>query len=1298
MNPSELEVCDDLDNDCDGLTDDADDSRETTADEVFYPDTDGDGYGDPNEPVAACEPPEAYVEDDTDCEDSDPNFHPGAEEYCDQDTDYNCDGTTQYEDSDGDGVPACNDCDDSNRDAYPGAPEACDGADNDCDSDTDEDDAIDATLWYRDADEDGFGDETLPVAACEQPEGYVSADPGFDCDDTVPTTFPGAPEVCDGFDHDCDGLVLEDDSTDASVWYVDTDGDGYGTDVSTLACLAPSGTSAYTGDCDDTSSLYNPAATELCTDTVDYNCDESTGDEDADEDGFVACEDCDDGNGDAYPGAPETCDGVDNNCDEVVDESDTLTWYLDSDGDDYGDETISVSDCAKPSGYVEAPTGENGFDCDDSDSAIRPDAPEYCGEVDYDCDGATDEANSQDALTFYADIDGDTFGNAEDTATACSEPEAYVSDSADCDDTDPLLNPDALEICDDLDNDCDSRTDIDATDALDWYADSDEDGFGDPDVVETACDQPGAFVGDATDCDDTDGGVNPAADDVCDGLDNDCTNVADDDPASFTMWYTDGDGDGHGDVDLPSPGCDAPLGTVGTSDDCDDSDAGYWEDADGDGTCDHVPAAPSVTITPASPADTDDLVCTATATDEDGDSLTYSYVWSVNGLDSGITGDSVAADITAEGEIWTCTATASDATDEGPPGDASATILGEGYTTVWGSELLEISAGTYNMGGGLSDTDDEYQDHSVTLTHDFWIGRTEVTRAQWESFGDNAGWPYLSVADGWAGTSESPADSTSWEEIAVYANALSVAEGLPECYLSDGSDIAEAYVTNPYDCPGYRMPTEAEWEYAARAGEDTIYAGSNTIGDVAWYYDNALALGIFAPDVGGLAPNAHGLYDMSGNLYEWTGDRWASDSGGYGDGGAETDPAGDADSPFRVLRGGAWSVSEEYSRIAFRTGSSPSAHGSSIGFRLARTVAPDTIPSVPTVSISPAEPYNSDALTCLASSSDPQGDEISYTYAWTVDGLDAGIAESTVPADVTHSEEVWTCSVTASDGVQTTAAASATVTVTRDPIFDYENVWGTEMIAIPAGTFTMGGGLGDVDSSYKDHDVTLTHDFWIGQTELTRTEWEGWSENAGWTYQTGPGCTNTTGVGQCPADLFTWWDLAEYANALSVEEGLTACYLSDGSDLDPAYLLDPSSCPGYRLPTEAEWERAARADENTVYAGSDTLAEVAWSVETSGGLEHEVAQLAPNAWGLYDMSGNMMEWTGDWYDGEYGGYDDGFAATDPPGPSSGTLRACRGGQMQYGSQYVTVTYREYASPTNFFNTVGARLVRSSIEE
>ncbi len=464
IHPGADEYCDGVDNNCDGVIDEADaldvavwygdgdgdgfgldsateysctqpngyveqpgDCDDTNAalnpDTNWYADADGDTFGDPDSTQQVCIAPAGYVADDTDCDDTRDDVNPDEDEACDE-TDHDCTGHDGMYDEDGDGVAECEgDCDDDDSDdpdqgpfadeIFPGADEYCDEMDNDCDDEIDEDDAVDAPTWYLDYDGDGYGGDgsDYTLVQCDDP-GDAWVDNTDDCDDLETTTYPGADEYCNDIDDDCDDEVDETGAVDAPTYYEDGDGDGYGTDASTVTdeCDAPSG--------------YGPEA-----------------------------DDCDDEDADTYPGADEYCDGHDDNCDGVVDETtavDTLTWYEDLDGDGYGNSAVVASACSEPSGYTAA-----SGDCNEYDSTINPDADEYCDGTDNDCDGVTDEDDAADADTWYADADGDDYGDAGSSQNACSQPTDYVEDASDCDDSDGSISPGADEICNDgIDNNC----------------------------------------------------------------------------------------------------------------------------------------------------------------------------------------------------------------------------------------------------------------------------------------------------------------------------------------------------------------------------------------------------------------------------------------------------------------------------------------------------------------------------------------------------------------------------------------------------------------------------------------------------------------------------------------------------------------------------------------------------------------------------------------------------------------------------------------------------------------------------
>ncbi len=362
--------------------------------------------------------------------------------------------------------------------------------------------------------------DVTPEACDEDGDGYKPSE--GDCDDNDSLVNPSALEECNGRDDNCDGEIDEGVGSD---WYGDTDADGFGDrDKGTSACEQPEGYVSNSTDCDD--------------------AEPST-----------------------FPGNAEECDGIDNNCDGVVDEGVTTRFHADADGDSYGDVASTADECEAPTGYVLDAT-----DCDDSTARAYPGRPEECDTIDNDCDGRVDEGVT---TTYYADVDGDGYGNVLAPEDACALPTGYSPNAEDCDDTNPSVNPAATELCNGFDDDCDTFIDEpDAADATTWYADTDADLFGDPATGIVACDAPVGYVADGTDCDDSRDLTNPAATEYCNGFDDNCDGRVDEDTAvDASTWYADIDVDGFGDVGAPDVECYQPAGHVADNTDCDDSDA-----------------------------------------------------------------------------------------------------------------------------------------------------------------------------------------------------------------------------------------------------------------------------------------------------------------------------------------------------------------------------------------------------------------------------------------------------------------------------------------------------------------------------------------------------------------------------------------------------------------------------------------------------------------------------------------------------------------------------------------------------
>jgi len=313
-------------------------------------------------------------------------------------------------DGDGDGFTEHDgDCAPTDPATYPGAPEVCDGKDNDCDGRPDNDPPD--SIWFLDGDLDGHGDPNRTTLSCAPPDGHVAT--AGDCNDTDPHIRPGQTEACNDIDDDCDGTIDEDAPATRS-WFPDADGDGHGSPATPLnICAAPGGNYVLEGD------------------------------------------DCDDEDPLVFPGADEHCNGIDDDCDELTDEApttDPLTWSFDGDGDGFGDDATEVVQCIAPDdGYV-----LDGGDCDDAASTTFPGASELCDGEDNDCDGAVDDPPTTGEGAWFVDLDSDGFGDDASTETTCTPEPGMVEQAGDCDDTNSAVHPDATEVCNDgADNDCD---------------------------------------------------------------------------------------------------------------------------------------------------------------------------------------------------------------------------------------------------------------------------------------------------------------------------------------------------------------------------------------------------------------------------------------------------------------------------------------------------------------------------------------------------------------------------------------------------------------------------------------------------------------------------------------------------------------------------------------------------------------------------------------------------------------------------------------------------------------------------
>ena len=238
--------------------------------------------------------------------------------------------------------------------------------------------------------------------------------------------------------------------------------------------------------------------------------------------GFVSdSTDCNDTNDLIYPTATDICNAIDDNCNGLIDEDVIFaTYYADIDADGFGDISNDSISCFELAGYV-----IDNTDCNDLNAAFNPLATEICNDIDDNCNLAIDEGLTVN--TFYVDADADNFGNADIFIISCLEIIAgYVFDSTDCNDTNNLIYPGAIEICDYLDNDCDGIID-DNLSYIHSFEDADSDNYGNIDVDSLSCEIPDGFVENDSDCDDTNPFIYPGAEEILNGLDDDCNGFID---------------------------------------------------------------------------------------------------------------------------------------------------------------------------------------------------------------------------------------------------------------------------------------------------------------------------------------------------------------------------------------------------------------------------------------------------------------------------------------------------------------------------------------------------------------------------------------------------------------------------------------------------------------------------------------------------------------------------------------------------------------------------------------------------
>jgi len=629
-------------------------------------------------------------------------------------------------------------------------------------------------------------------------------------------------------------------------------------------------------------------------------------------------------------------------------------------------------------------------------------------------------------------------------------------------------------------------------------------------------------------------------------------------------------------------------------------------------------------------------------------------------------------------------------------------------TSPQGITFVQIPGGTFTMGSPTNEPNRSINEtqHDVTLSS-FRIGKYQITQKQYQavmgSLPTNLPSSSYGVGDNY------PVYYVSWYDALVFCNKLSVLEGLTPAYRIDGKTDPDEWGTVPTNnnatwnaaeivsgSTGYRLPTEAQWEYACRAGTSGPFNFSN--GSGGWGTDqittdqanfngtsnlyNGSPAGVYrqrTTPVGTFAANAWGLHDMHGNLFEWCWDWYGvsyyEDSTAVG-----PDPAGPVSGAYRVYRGGNWGNDGRNLRSAYRDYNDPGGRYGGNGFRLARPAQTAVTKTDPTVTW----PTGLTALVgqTLADIQLPgNGTSVQGgVFAWTTPTASVGAAGT------------WTHSMTftpTDTANYNTLTQSVTVTVSDPPTGpDIEMVW------VAGGIFTMGSPDTEANrnSDETQHQVTLSG-FWMGKYEVTQAQYQAVMGTNPSNFTTGADAGEIQS--RRPVEMVTWCDAVEFCNKLSGLEGLDPVYTISGRSPATGYPIISATVTadwsknGYRLPTEAQWEYACRAGTTTPWhSGTEAvLVYYAWISTNSGYKTHEVGKKLPNAWGLYDMHGNVWEWCWDRYD-DYSSDDQ----TDPEGPSFGSLRVERGGSYSYEAEYARSAARYQGYPYNRDGGRGFRVV------
>ena len=641
-----------------------------------------------------------------------------------------------------------------------------------------------------------------------------------------------------------------------------------------------------------------------------------------------------------------------------------------------------------------------------------------------------------------------------------------------------------------------------------------------------------------------------------------------------------------------------------------------------------------------------------------------------------------------------------------------------------GAGMVLIPAGSFVMGDTFGEGDSDELPLHTSYVSAFYMDKNLVNYALWQqvySWAITHGYSFDYAGSGKA--TNHPVHTIDWYDAVKWCNARSEKEGRVPSYYTDAG-FSVPYRTGQTNvrsdwvlwASGYRLPTEAEWEKAARGGlSGQRFPWGNTIStsEANYYSSRAYSYDMssggynptfddrvipFTSPVGYFGANGYGVCDMAGNLYQWTWDSYGSYSSS-----SQTDPRGPSSGNMRVVRGGGWFSDALECRAAYRSRTGYTVYAyEGIGFR-------SVLPQKAGLAV------RADNKTKAAGDPNPV---LTATLSGFVNGDNASVI-SGVPALSTTAatgSSAGTYAITAALGTLSASnygfifvAGTLTVTNATSPT---NTPAGAGMVLIPAGSFVMGNTFGEGYSGELPFHTSYVSAFYMDTNLVSYALWQqvySWAIANGYSFD----CPGSGKASTHPVQMVDWYDCVKWCNARSEKEGRVPAYYREAGQVN-VYRGGQTNVQndwvkwssGYRLPTEAEWEKAARGGAsgqrfpwgNTIswgqanyyaspgYGGYDVNGTSGYHPTFNDGVypyTSPVGTFAANGYGLYDMAGNVWQWCWDWLD-----WYSSNSQSDPRGPvlpTSGSFRVLRGGCWDYDASHCRAANRNYYDPGHRYN-------------